>query len=237
MIQKLMIIMLILLGLSIQNAFAQVWSQSPDSLAAPPEMTIRNFQISDFETQPWLKEFTNIIVINKANSGSEKQTLRLFVNGILQLQTKISSGREKYEAGCKPGQQSKRDHCSNRPYWSTTPVGYFDVDILEPQYFSNLWQTWMPWAVFFESGIATHQAPAGTEGKLGERASGGCVRMHPDKAPIIFKAVQQAGQGLVPVVHRDGTVAVTAAGDTIRKLSYKTLYIVQNVIVENDKVP
>lgn len=231
MAQRLLIIMIILLGLSIQNAFAQVWDPSIAATTAPVEPTIHHFVVSDFQTHPWFLEYTNIIVINKANDGSEKQTLRLYVNGQLQMQTKISSGREKFEAGCKPGQEPKRDHCSNRPYWSTTPVGYFDVDKLDERYFSNLWQTWMPWAVFFESGIATHQAPAGTEGKLGERASGGCIRMHPDKAPIIFKAVQAAGQGLVPVIRRDGELAKTAAGDTIRKIGYKTLYIVQNEIV------
>lgn len=231
MIRRLLIITLILLGLSIQNAFAQVWDKSSSTDAAPAEPTIRIFQESDFQTQPWLLEYKNIIVINKANDGSQKQTLRLYVDGQLQLQTKISSGREKFEAGCKQGQEPKRDHCSNRPYWSTTPVGYFDVDKLDQNYFSNLWQTWMPWAVFFESGIATHQAPAGTEGKLGERASGGCVRMHPDKAPIIFKAVQAAGQGLIPMFRRDGTLARTAAGDVIRRIGYKSLYIVENDIV------
>ncbi len=222
--------MIVLLGLSLQNAFAQVWDKTSASTTPPVELIIRVFHDTDFQTQPWLTEFKNVIVINKANEGPQKQTLRLYVDGRLQLQTKISSGREKYETGCKPGQEPKRDHCSNRPYWSTTPVGYFDVDKLDQRYFSNLWQTWMPWAVFFEEGIATHQAPAGTEGKLGERASGGCVRMHPDMAPKIFNAVQSAGQGLVPVVRRDGTLAVTQAGDVIRKIGYKTLYIVENEI-------
>ncbi len=231
MAQKLLIIMLILFGLSIQNAFAQVWEDTANlnpALTPPVEPIIQEFNDSDFQSKPYLREYTNVIVINKSNTGPNKQTLRLYVNGKLQLITKISSGREKYEKGCSPGQEPKKDHCSNRPYWSTTPVGYFDTDKLDERYFSNLWQTWMPYAVFFEAGIATHQAPAGTEGKLGERASGGCVRMHPDKAPLIFKAVTAAGKGLVPTLNRDGTLAKTSAGDVIRKITYKTLYIVQN---------
>jgi hypothetical protein len=225
---KLLVVLLILLGLSIQNAFAQVWEGSTEQ--APVEPKIQEFTANSFQTNPWLKEFTNIIVVNKANDGSDKQTLRLYKNQILVLVTKISSGREKFETGCKAGQEPKKDHCSGRAYWSTTPVGYFDTDNLDAKYFSRLWETWMPFAVFFEPGIATHQAPAGTENRLGERASGGCVRMHPDKAPIIFKAVQDAGQGLVPIYNRDGTISKTAAGDVIRKIGYKTLYIVQNVV-------
>lgn len=227
--RRLLIVVFILLSLCIQNVFAQVWDEATEKNAAPPEPKIKTFTDADFQTSPWLLEYTNIVVVNKANTGADKQTLRLYVKGQLQMITKISSGRETYEAGCKPGQDPKADHCSVRAYWSTTPVGYFDTDKLDEKYFSNLWQTWMPYAVFFESGIATHQAPAGTENKLGQRASGGCVRMHPDKAPIIFKAVQQAGQGLIPVINRDGTLARTAAGDIIRKIGYKTLYIVQNV--------
>ena len=209
---------------------SQVWDEAIDSTTPPPEIQIRPFSESDFQTESWMREFTNVIVINKSNEGSDRQTLRLYVNGKLSTLTKISSGRENFEKGCNPGQEPKRDHCSQRPYWSMTPVGYFDVDKLDERYFSNLWQTWMPYAVFFESGIATHQAPAGTEPNLGKRASGGCVRMHPTIAPVVFAAVKNAGAGLVPAVLRNGTLKQTAAGDVIRTQGYKTLVIVQNII-------
>ncbi|OFZ28596.1 MAG: hypothetical protein A2622_05760 [Bdellovibrionales bacterium RIFCSPHIGHO2_01_FULL_40_29] len=224
--------LLVLLGLSFSQAQAQVWDDPSNTESAPMDPEIVDFNETDFQTKPWLREFTNVVVVNKSNAGVTKQTLRLYVHGKLQLITKISSGRERYEKGCSAGQDPKRDHCSVRAYWSTTPAGYFDTDKLDERYYSNLWQTWMPYSVFFESGIATHQAPAGTEGKLGERASGGCVRMHPDKAPLVFKAVETAGKGLVPVLNRNGTLAKTKAGDVIRKIGYKTLYIVENEIIE-----
>lgn len=209
---------------------AQVWDPAIGAATSPTDFAARPFNESDFETYPWLKEFSLVVVINKANSGNDRQTLRVYQNQKVIMLTKISSGREEYEKGCGPGQEPKKDHCSQRPYWSTTPVGYFDVDTLEENYFSNLWQTWMPYAVFFESGIATHQAPAGTEGKLGGRASGGCVRMHPNMAPVLFSYVQKAGKGLVPKVNRDGSLAQTKQGDTVRWQSFRTLYIVQNVV-------
>lgn len=209
---------------------AQVWDPAIDVVTAPADFTARPFSEADFQTYPWLKEFKLVIVINKANSGSDRQTLRVYENQKIILLTKISSGREEYEKGCDPGQEPKKDHCSKRAYWSTTPVGYFDVDTLEENYFSNLWQTWMPYAVFFESGIATHQAPAGTEAKLGGRASGGCIRMHPNHAPVLFSYVQKAGKGLVPKVNRDGSVAKTKQGDTVRWQGFRTLYIVQNAV-------
>lgn len=211
-------------------AFAQIIDQDQDPNAQPADYVARPFNASDFNTYPWLKEFTNVIVINKANSGADKQTLRVFVKGKLKEFTRISTGRETFEKGCGPGQEPKKDHCSNKAYWSQTPVGYFPVNELVENYFSNLWQTWMPYAVFFESGIATHQAPAGTESRIGERASGGCVRSHPSMAPKIFAMVQNAGKGLVPKVGRGGQVLKTAQGDIIRWQGYKTLVIVQNVV-------
>ena len=220
-------VLAMVLGLSAQ---AQVWDPAIDTLTAPADFTARPFNESDFQTYPWLKEFTLVVVINKANTGNDRQTLRVYQNQKVILLTKVSSGREEYEKGCNPGQDPKKDHCSKRAYWSTTPVGHFDVDELVENYFSNLWQTWMPYAVFFESGIATHQAPAGTEGKLGSRASGGCVRMHPNMAPVLFSYVQKAGKGLVPKVNRDGSVAKTKQGDTVRWQGYRTLVIVQNAV-------
>lgn len=227
---KSIIKLVILFFFSAQIAQAQVWEDNSNKTSnAPVDPQIRGFIDTDFQTYPWLNEYKNVIVINKANSGKDRQTIKLYENGRLTLVSKTSTGRESYEAGCKPGQDPKADHCSERAYWSTTPVGYFDVDQLVENYFSNLWKTWMPYAVFFESGIATHQAPAGTEGKLGQRASGGCVRLHPNIAPIIYKKVQDAGQGLVPVVARNGELKKTPAGDTIRRIGYKTLVIVQNI--------
>jgi hypothetical protein len=210
---------------------AQVWEQSAETADnVPADFQARPFFSSDFLKHPWLKEYTNVIVINKSNDGSDRQTLRLYINGKLSEITKISSGRETFEKGCAPGQDPKIHHCSIRAYWSTTPVGYFDVDKLDENYFSNLWKTWMPFAVFFESGIATHQAPAGTEPNLGKRASGGCVRMHPNYAALLFSKVKSAGTGLIPVVKRDGTLKTTAQGDVVRTQGYKTLVIVQNVV-------
>lgn len=220
---------LLLMLMMVQNAFAQVWEGSSDSPTPPPDFQARPFSESDLQNLSWMKEFTNVIVVNKSNEGHDRQTLRLYQNGKLIRFTKISSGRENYEKGCSPGQDPKRDHCSVRAYWSTTPVGYFDVDQLVENYFSNLWKTWMPYAVFFEAGIATHQAPAGTEGNLGQRASGGCVRMHPNFASVVYNDVKKAGMGLVPKISRDGSLKRTAQGDVVREQGYKTLVIVHNV--------
>lgn len=223
---------LFILALSFLNYHVHAQTVDLDQLASeqPTDYVSKPFSEEDFKTQAWTKEYTNIIVINKANEGEDKQTLRLYTDGKLKEFTRVSTGRETFEKGCKAGQIPKRDHCSNHAYWSTTPVGYFDVDTLDEHYFSNLWETWMPYAVFFESGIATHQAPGGTESKLGSRASGGCVRTHPSMAPRIFALVKNAGKGLVPVIKRDGTLKKTAQGDVVREQGYKTLVIVQNIV-------
>lgn len=220
---------LLVIGISL-NLFAQNINEDESPNNRPVDFATRSFSENDFQTYPWLKEFEIVIVVNKADEGSDKQSLRLYQNGKLKEYARVSSGRENFEKGCSVGQTPRKDHCSNRAYWSTTPTGYFDVDNLVENYFSNLWQTWMPYAVFFTDGIALHQAPAGTEAKLGKRASGGCIRLHPSIAPVIYKYVQNANKGLVPKFDRSGEVKKTSQGDIIRWQAYKTLVIVHNVI-------
>ncbi len=231
-VARLQIVLISLFTVFSISATAQVWDPAVDTQAIPQDFSAKPFSVLNFKTDPWLKEFAIVIVINKANEGNDKQTLRIYKNQVLTHLTKVSTGREEYEKGCSPGQDPKADHCSIRAYWSTTPTGYFDVDRLDEKYFSNLWKTWMPYAVFFEAGIATHQAPAGTEGRLGKRASGGCVRLHPNMAAVVYKTVETAGKGLVPKMNRDGSVAKTKQSDLIRWQGYRTLVIVQNLITE-----
>lgn len=42
-----------------------------------------DFKISDFEAKPWLKQFQYVVVVNKANEGSERQTVQVYFNQTL----------------------------------------------------------------------------------------------------------------------------------------------------------
>ena len=73
-----------------------------------------------------------------------------------------------------------------------------------PQRFERKWHSrkydWapMPYSIFFHEGYAIH----GTihVSRLGNRASKGCVRLHPDKAAILFSLVQQNGVDATRIV-------------------------------------
>lgn len=51
----------------------------------------------------------------------------------------------------------------------------------------------MPYAVFIEGGFAIHGTGRGNWGKLGRRASHGCIRLHPDNGYIFNRLVRQYG--------------------------------------------
>jgi lipoprotein-anchoring transpeptidase ErfK/SrfK len=42
-----------------------------------------SFSESDFQTKPWLREFTYVAVVNKSTEGKDAQTVRVYVNGKL----------------------------------------------------------------------------------------------------------------------------------------------------------
>ena len=51
----------------------------------------------------------------------------------------------------------------------------------------------MPYAVFFKGGFAIHGTTTGNFKKLGQKASHGCVRMHPDHGRIFNRLVREKG--------------------------------------------
>lgn len=191
--------------------------------AANPK--IEPFQSSWFDDKSWLNEFDIVIVIDKEKKGEAAQTMHVFEHGNLTNIFKVSTGRERWE----PQNTDPNVHGAARGYISTTPTGYYNVEYTERKHHSNLWQSDMPFAVFFNGGIAMHQAPVGTEKKLGQRASGGCVRLAEENAEYIFKAVNFAGRGLIPQIDRLGKPVLDADGNIKHIRGYKTLVIVEDV--------
>jgi lipoprotein-anchoring transpeptidase ErfK/SrfK len=70
-----------------------------------------------------------------------------------------------------------------------TPIGQYTPNFLSKHHKSSLYNNApMPYSIFFHGNYAIH----GTYeiNKLGMPASAGCIRLHPDNAKIIFKAVE-----------------------------------------------
>lgn len=186
--------------------------------------TIIKFDESLFRTNHWINEFPTVVVIDKATKGVNAQKARVYKYGQLVASGKVSTGREKFEEKRK----SFFHHGPKYSYYSTTGTGYFTAQWISENHFSKVWRTFMPFAVFFNGGIAIHQAPKGTEGQLGKRASGGCVRASKDLAEFIYNEVLTNSVGRVPKFKRTGEPMTDAAGNLMYQQGYKTLVIVEN---------
>lgn len=116
----------------------------------------------------------------RAEIDISDQRLRLFVNGGLKHEWKVSTARRGYH----------------------TPVGKYRPIRLERKWFSRKYH-WspMPYSVFFHGGYAIH----GTNEirNLGRPASHGCVRLRPENAAVLFNLVRQYGMKntRIEVVH------------------------------------
>ena len=51
----------------------------------------------------------------------------------------------------------------------------------------------MPYVVFIRGGVGIHGTPQGNWGRLGKKASHGCIRIHPDNARYFNQLVRSAG--------------------------------------------
>ena len=79
------------------------------------------------------------------------------------------------------------------------PAGTYRPERLEPQWYSHLFgMAPMPHSIFFRGPFAIHGTTVVS--RLGQRASHGCVRLHPDNAAALFALVQQQGPANTRIV-------------------------------------
>jgi len=82
-----------------------------------------------------------------------------------------------------------------------TPLGAYYPDFLSPRHVSSIYNVPMPWSVFFNGNIAIHGDP--DTRLLGQRASNGCVRVHPDQAETFYRMVEAVGNRNTTIIVRD----------------------------------
>lgn len=149
-----------------------------------------------------LKNPKMVIVVNKAKEQTavNAQTLEVFVDGELLFRTAVSSGKEKM---VKAG--PSKNYPNGREYFAGTPVGAFVIHRRNIDHVSGTWDgVSMPFAQFFRNGIAFHAALPSRIAMLGKRDSGGCVRLHPRDAKILWKLVDKIGVKQTQVLVYDG---------------------------------
>lgn len=142
--------------------------------------------ISPSTVQRLIQENKLVILVNKAAAGPGAQRLTMYEEGQKIFETKVSTGTETMVTAT-----------SGRRYLRTTPVGYFRPVNVYTMYYSNTWKSDMPNAVFLVGGIAIHATPndAAHAGRLGQRASGGCVRVKDTDSKFIREKVMESGNG------------------------------------------
>lgn len=179
--------------------------------------------------------FDLYLFVSKARLGGAAQHMFIFKRDAAQgfafsQMWLVSTGRERSEQ-----------------YFTTTPAGLFKLD---PQRFFTLThsQRWrgaaMPHAMFFDyryrtraSGLAIHAASRSAVPDLGSRASGGCVRLHPDNARTLFETIKTKYAGKVPefvfdeangTTNRQGKLVRNEKGQIFLADGYRVLLVVDD---------
>ncbi len=178
--------------------------------------------------------FDVFLYVSKSAAGSLAQHMFVFHkdadrNLVFEQTFPVSTGRERQER-----------------YFTTTPEGLFqlDPDRFERVHYSHTWHgAAMPWAMFLDAvirgrqtGVALHSAASHTA-DLGSRASGGCVRLPPEKAAELFDRFQQQEHGMVPLfafdpAHNrtsgDGAVVRDGHGNPVLVSGYRVLVFIED---------
>jgi lipoprotein-anchoring transpeptidase ErfK/SrfK len=191
-------------------------------------------RVRDIVPAELIPYFDVYLYVSKSAQGAWAQHLYVFDKAssgdfVFEQAFPVSTGRELHEK-----------------YFTSTPTGMFelDPDRFDRVHFSHRWGgAAMPWAMFLDytihgnpTGIALHSA-AGHAFDLGHRASGGCVRLPPEKAEELFRRFQAYEHGLVPVFAFDdergttltnGSIVRDPDGNIALQDGYKVLLIIED---------
>jgi lipoprotein-anchoring transpeptidase ErfK/SrfK len=190
----------------------------PEAPHQPPtqnRITAANQRLKGSLTPEMVQNFGLIVYVSKAPAGPLAQRMLVFENKKGALKPihdwAASTGREQDEISPR-GRQS----------FTATPKGFyqFDPDRMYRRYHSWSWDQDMPHAMFFNwqrrgmmTGLAIHAATGKDIGKLGSRASAGCVHLAPEHAQQLYRLVRDKYRGKVPrFSYNRGTQTMTNSG-------------------------
>lgn len=138
------------------------------------------------------------LVVDRAAGGTSRtaQTLEIYIDDQHFKTVKVSTGKE--TSVTTPGKVT---------YTATTPPGEFRITRRVRNHKSKKWDgVPMNFAQFFNGGIAFHATNGPKyEAKLGSRDSGGCVRLHPTEAEMLWELVETTGVSEVKVIVYDSS--------------------------------
>lgn len=212
-------------------------AQEGSQVGATPELTdymeARILSRIPEDIQPY---FDLLLYVSRATEGPYSQRLYVYERSPDGLgfrpyaQWLVSTGREQEEK-----------------YWTGTPDGMFKLDPnrMQEMRVSYQWGTPMPWTMFWDAefngkltGYAIHGAGDDKDiQQLGQRASAGCVRLHPEQAADLFRKVRRETWGKVPVfpydrftdsTALDGRAKRRADGSIMLTRGYRTLLVIEN---------
>jgi hypothetical protein len=201
-------------------------------------------RLRDTLSSEMLQNFGLFIYVSKAEIGPWAQHMVVFQKAgdeLLPLYDwPVSTGRETVEANALGQQMS-----------TTTPTGYYELDPKRfyTDYRSAQWNEPMPYAMFFnwkdhgvQTGLAIHAAGDSDSGRLGERASAGCVRLSLENAKTLFELVRENYKGMAPkfgfdkysgTIMNNGLLAHSSTGELQMGPGYRVLVYIDEYGGEN----
>ncbi len=167
---------------SIDTLFAQLKRQ--DSLS-PDEQSALKENLATLDSFYSYKEDTSTGSCSEGQCGlfvhviKSRQLMYLYVDGELKDSFEISTGLEKYST----------------PELSMHPRGPIFTKYTSKKYPQGNYKGLgnMPYAVFIKGGYAIHGTTTGNLKKLGQQASHGCIRLHPNNARLFYEMVKVYG--------------------------------------------
>lgn len=189
-----------------------------DDLMSPDEIAAEAGVLT--QEQKWLNgDYSDVLVKTGRRSGIDHRPLRIEIIKEYQVAYVYEYGQRTHQFLVSTGRDRMETAKSGKVYRSATPAGVFEIDWMTRNHRSKTWDADMPFAMFFNGGIALHATFPKYYGSLGRptgttytaedgstqvaSGSGGCVRFSMADAETIYNLVLQYKRSGTVVVVKD----------------------------------
>lgn len=202
-------------------------------LAALVLMTVTAFaaptkeRLEELKTHPY-HGYSIIIQIDKAPSGEALHAQRVRVHRY-NPDTKSVEFIARWDAstGMEVPKEDKKGRLARRQ----THAGYYNIEFLEIDAYSDSWDGPMPYAMYWDynQGFAIHATEWFAYFKLGSRASAGCTRLHADNAISLFEMIKSMGKNHSYKLDREtGKPVRDANGNPVIQWTYQAMVLIED---------
>lgn len=184
-------------------------------------------RLEELKSHPY-HGYSIIIQIDKAPPGQSLHAQRVRIH---RYNSETGSIEFLARWDASTGMETPKEDMKGRMARRKTHPGYYNIEFLEIDAYSDSWDGPMPYAMYWDynQGFAIHATEWFAYFKLGRRASAGCTRLHENHATELFAMIESMGKNHSYKLDREtGKPVRDANGNPVIQWTYQAMVLIED---------